>query len=458
MPFSDLRQFLDYLEERGELLFIQEEVDPKYEIAAYIRRTSDIGGPALLFQKVKGFDMPVVGGVFAHRRRVMMALESTEEQMIDKFVWAMTNPILTKLVEEGVCQEVVLTGAEVDLTRLPIPTFSSGDIAPYITLGMVISKDPDTGAKNAAIRRIQLKDRSHLGISGSRNNHLGMHQARAEARGESLEVAIAIGCDPVIPLINQWKAPYGVDELALAGALRGQLVEVVKCRTVHLEVPAGTEIVIEGRIPPNVREMEGPFGEVTGYQTDAYPKQVIEVTAITHRHNPIYQTVLTGVPTTEHHVLKQIAMDASYYAELKSRFPGVKAVHFPGAGAGSLIAVISMKQHAKYEARNVIAHMMGTKQNKIIIVVDDDIDCHNIEQVMWAVATRCRPDEDVIIYPRLIGAPLDPSAKETGKTCGMGIDATRPFGESFPQVAAIPGVEKVPDLLALLERQGARKK
>lgn len=458
MPFSDLRQFLDHLEQSKELLYIQEEVDPRYELAAYIRKTSDTGGPALFFHKVKGFDIPVVGGVFAHRRRVMLALQSTEEQMIDRFMRATNNLVPAILVKEGPCQEVVLTGKDADLTRLPIPTFSPGDSAPYITIGMVVSKDPDTGGRNAAIRRLEFKNPSRLGVLAGTGCHLGIHQARAEAQGKALDVAIAIGCEPVIPIINQWKAPYGVDELSLAGALRGKPVEVVRCRTVNLEVPATTEIVIEGRIPPGVREMEGPFGEVTGYQTDAYPKPVIEVTAITHRHNPIYQTVLTGIPTTEHHVLKQLAFDASYYADLKNRFPGVKAVHFPSSGAGSLIAVVSMKQYAKYEARNVIAHMMGTKQNKIVIVVDDDIDCHNIEHVMWAVATRCRPDDDVILYPRLIGAPLDPSAKEMGKTSGLGIDATRPFGESFPQVAAIPGVEKVPDLLALLERQVARKK
>ncbi len=455
MPFSDLRQFLNYLDERGELLYIRDEVDPKQEIAAYIRKTSDTGGPALFFEKVKGFDMPVVGGMFAHRRRVLMALESSQNKVLEKFVQAMANPLPTQTVDRGVCQEVVFTRQEVDLTRLPIPTFSLDDGGPYITLGMVIANDPDTGATNAAIRRLLLKDRNRLGVQA--HGQLGIQQAKAETRGEALEVAIAIGCDPVIPLVNQCKAPYGVDELTLAGALRGQAVEVVRCHTVNLEVPATSEIVIEGHILPHLREIEGPFGEVTGYQTPATPKQVIEVTAITHRRDAIYQTVLTGVPTTEHHILKQFAIDASYYADLKGRFPGVVAVHFPGAGAGGLIAVIAMKQHAKYEARNVIAHMLGTVQNKLIIVVDEDIDPFNIEHVMWAVATRCRPEQDVIIYPRLLGGNLDPSAQEIGTTCGLAFDATRPFGEPFPAVTTIVGVEHVPDLLQMLERQRSAK-
>lgn len=455
MPFSDLRQFLNYLDERGDLLYIRDEVDPKQEIAAYIRKSSDTAGPALFFEKVRGFDMSAVGGIFAHRRRVLMALETNQNQAPQKFVRAMANPLPTKAVERGACQEVVFSGAEVDLTRLPIPTFAVGDGGPYITLGIVIAKDPDSGAPNAAIRRVQLKGKNRLGIQA--HGQLAIQQAKAEERHEALEVAIVIGCDPVIPLVNQWKAPYGVDELALAGALRGQAVEVVSCRTVNLEVPATSEIVIEGRIPPHVREIEGPFGEVTGYQTPAAPKQVIEVTAITHRREPIYQTVLTGVPTTEHHILKQFAIDASYYADLKGRFPGVRAVHFPGAGAGGLIAVIAIKQHAKYEARNVIAHMMGTVQNKLVIVVDEDIDPFNIEHVMWAVATRCRPERDVIIFPHLLGGNLDPAAEEIGTTCGMGIDATRPFGEPFPAVTTILGVERVPDLLAMLERQRAAR-
>ena len=453
MPFRDLRQYLTYLDERGDLLYIRDEVDPKQEIAAYIRKTSDTGGPALFFEKVKGFDMPVVGGIFGHRRRVLMALESTQNEVQEKFVEALAKPLATKVVSRGVCQDVVLTGAQVDLTRLPIPTFAVGDGGPYITLGMVIANDPDTGVTNAAIRRLQLKGRNRLGIQA--HGQLAIQQAKAEARDQALEVAIAIGCAPVIPLINQCKTPYGVDELAVAGALCGEALEVVRCCTVNLAVPATSEVIIEGQIPPRVREMEGPFGEVTGYQTPATPKQVIEVTAITHRQRPIFQTVLTGVPTTEHHVLKQFAIDAAYYAELKSRFPGVVAVHFPGAGAGGLITVVAMKQHAKYEARNVIAHMLGTVQNKLIIVVDEDIDLFNIEHVMWAVATRCRPEQDVIIYPRLLGGNLDPSAQEIGTTCGLGFDATRPFGEPFPAVTTIAGVERVPDLLAMLERQQA---
>jgi UbiD family decarboxylase len=247
----------------------------------------------------------------------------------------------------------------------------------------------------------------------------------------------------VIPLATQWQAPYGTDEMDLAGALRSEPVEVVKAETVDLEVPATAEIVIEGTVLPNVREEEGPFGEVTGYVTPAHPRPVIEVSAITHRTNPIYQAALTGMPTTENHVLKQIPMEATYYWELKRQHPGVTAVHFPAAGGVGFIVVVAMKQIREFEARNVIATMFGSRRNKIIIVVDDDVDLYDMEKVMWAVATRCRPEDDVIVFPRLVGSQLDPSAKRIGWGSGLGIDATRPVGEPFPQVVEIPGVENV---------------
>jgi len=450
MVFTDLRQFLNVIDEQGDLVHIHKEVDPKYEIAAYIRQTSDTNGPALFFENVKGFGIPVVGGLFANRRRALMAMGSNHDAVTEKFLNGIKHPVSTKLLETGPCQEVVKTGKEVDLTELPIPTFSDKDSGPFITLGVVISKDPETGEKNAAIYRLELKGKDRLGIMAQQ---LSIQLSRAGSKNQPLEVAIAIGCATVITFATQWKAPYGVDELTVAGGISGHSVEVVKCHTVDLEVPATAEIIIEGRIPPHVTEMEGPFGEVTGYVTEASPKPIIEVTAITHRCHPIYQAALTGLPTTENHILKQIPLEATFHAELKSKFPGIKGVHFPAAGAVALMVIVSMLQYKKYEARNVIAHMFGTLRNKFIIVVDDDIDIYNMEHVMWAVTTRGQPDQDVILFPHLAGHGLDPSSVERGVNCGMGIDATRPFGQPFPEVFTIPGVEKVPDLHKLLNSQ-----
>jgi 2,5-furandicarboxylate decarboxylase 1 len=440
MPFKDLREFLSLLEQKGDLLRTRKSVDVKFEISSYIRKTSDERGPALFFENVKNFNMPVAGGVFATRERAFLALETTPQDYVNKFQNALERLLPPKLVSSGPCKEVIHTGSKVDLTQLPIPIFSEGDPAPFITLGLSISRDPKSGGKNTSIYRLQLKGRNRLGIMAQ---HLVRQLIEAESLGKGLPIAIAIGTDPVIPLATQWMAPYGTDELALAGALRGEPVEVVKAETVDLEVPATAEIVIEGTVLPNVREVEGPFGEVSGYYTPSNAKPIIEVSAITHRKNPIYQAALTGMPTTENHVLKQLPLEATFYWMLKKEFPGVKAVHFPAAGTVGMICVIAMKQAYECEARNVIATMMGTRRNKITIVVDEDVDLYDMEKVLWAIATRTQADEDVVIFPRVVATAMDPSVRKFRVGSALGIDATKPFGQPFPEMVVVPGADRV---------------
>src|SRR5882724_2397558 len=440
MPFKDLREFISLLEAKGDLLRTQRPVDVKFEIASYIRKTSDERGPALFFENVKNFNMPVVGGIFATRERAFLALETSPQDYVNKFQNALERLVPPRLVSSAPCKEVIHTGSSVDLTQLPIPIFSEKDPGPFITLGLSISRDPKSGGKNTSIYRLQLKGRNRLGIMAQ---HLVRQLVEAESLGKGLPIAIAIGTDPVLPLATQWMAPYGTDELALAGALRGEAVEVIKAETVDLEVPATAEIVIEGTVLPNVREVEGPFGEVSGYYTPSNAKPIIEVSAITHRKNPIYQAALTGMPTTENHVLKQLPLEATFYWMLKKEFPGVKAVHFPAAGTVGMICVIAMKQAYECEARNVIATMMGTRRNKITIVVDDDVDLYDMEKVLWAIATRTQADEDIIIFPRLVATAMDPSVRQFRIGSSLGIDATKPFGQPFPEMVTVPGADKV---------------
>ena len=439
MPFNDLREFIAYLESEGELIRTQKSVDVKYEISAYIRKTSDVQGPALLFDNVKGFEMPVLGGIFSTRKRAFLALETSNEDYVNKFQHALDHLVAPKLVSHAPCKEVVYKGKDVDLNKLPVPIFSEKDPAPFITLGLCISRDPK-GGKNTSIYRLQLKGRNRLGIMAQ---HLVRQLMDAESIGKGLPIAIAIGTDPVLPLATQWMAPYGTDELALAGSLRGAPVEVVKAETVDLEVPATAEIVIEGMVLPNVREEEGPFGEVSGYYTPSNPKPVIEVSAITHRKNPIYQAALTGMPTTENHILKQLPLEATYYWQFKKEFPGVTAVHFPAAGTVGMTCVIAMKQAYECEARNLIAAMIGTRRNKITVVVDDDVDITDMEKVWWAIATRTQADEDVIVFPRVVATAMDPSVRKLRVGSSLGIDATVPFGERFPEIVKVPGADKV---------------
>ncbi|MBI4525818.1 MAG: UbiD family decarboxylase [Deltaproteobacteria bacterium] len=440
MPFLDLRHFLEYLDTRGELLRINKPVDVKYEIAAYIRKTCDTGGPALLFEKVKGFDCPVVGGVFATRKRVLDCLGMSEADYALKFHDALNSLVSPRLVNSAPCKEVIYKGDEVDLRKLPVPIFSEKDSGPFITLGIVRSQDVTTGRKNTAIYRMEIKGKNRLGIL---SQDLFLQLQRAEAKNEALPVVITIGTGPVIPIASQWKAPFGIDELELAGALQGKPVETVRAESVDLDFPASAEIVIEGSVLPHQREVEGPFGEVSGYYTPASPKPVIEVVAITHRKTPLFQVALTGKPPTENHFIKQIPLEATFYWELRNRFPGVKAVHFPTSGAVGYLAIIAMQKNHEYEARNLIATMFGSLRNKFIIVVDEDVNIRDIDEVLWAVSTRCRPAEDVILFPRLSGSALDPSAQEPGASTGLGIDATRPRKEAFPDVVRIPGEDQV---------------
>jgi 4-hydroxy-3-polyprenylbenzoate decarboxylase/2,5-furandicarboxylate decarboxylase 1 len=440
MPFKDLREFLMLLDDKGQLLRTRKPVDLKFEISSYIRKTSDEQGPALLFHNVRNSKIPVLGGAFATRERAFLALETTARDYVNKFHNALDHLIAPKLVSDAPCKEVIHTGNDVDLTRLPIPTFSEKDPAPFITLGLCISRDPKTGGKNTSIYRLQVKGRNRLGIMAQ---HLVRQLLEAEELGKGLPVAIAIGTDPVLPLATQWMAPYGTDELALAGALRGAPVEVVKAETVDLEVPATAEIVIEGTVLPNVREEEGPFGEVSGYYTPSNPKPIIEISAITHRRDAIYQAALTGMPTTENHVLKQLPLEASFYWQLKKEFPGVTAVHFPAAGTVGMTCVIAIKQAYECEARNVIAAMIGTRRNKITIVVDDDVDIFDMEKVWWAIATRTQADEDIIVFPRVVATAMDPSVRKLRVGSSLGIDATKPFGQRFPEIVKVPGAETV---------------
>ncbi|MFQ5914059.1 MAG: UbiD family decarboxylase [Nitrospinota bacterium] len=450
MPFDDPRGFLTRLEEEGDLVRIPEPVDVRFEISAYIRKTSDQQGPAIVFEQVRGYDMPVVGGLFAARRRVLRALGYKPEEVFERFYDAAGCPVPSILVEQGPCQEVVFEGDEVDLTRLPIPTYCLQDGGAFITHGVQITRDTETGKSNAGIYRMQLKGRNRLGIFSNVYQHCGLQFAKAEKRGEPLEIAVALGVDPVIMLATQVKAPYGVDELAIAGGLRGEPVRVVRCRTVDLEVPATSEIVIEGRLLPNYREEEGPFGEFSGYYGPEGDKPVMEVSAISHRVSPIFHAGLTGAPMTENHFLKQLPNEVTVYRELTNKFPEVKAVHFPASGCSEYTCYVSMTPRYKGQARNVILAALGSaKRPKLVVVVDEDIDIYDDVKVLWAISTRFQADRDIFIMPSVGSAPLDPSTPEPNVSAVMGIDATRPFGEPFAETPVVPGVEKVPDLSAL---------
>lgn len=443
MRYDNLREFLALLEAEGDLRRVTRPVSTLFEISAGIRRMSDDKGPALLFENVTGHDMPVIGALFATRGRALKTLGvDNHADGNAKFLEGLNNPIDPVVVGGGACQEVVFTGDDVNLDALPLPVYSELDGGAYVTVGLAISRDPVTRERNASVYRWMKIDRNHLSVMSHVFQGLGTQMARAEELGQPLDVAIANGVHPVLLYASQAKVPHGVDELGIGGGILGKPVEMVRCKTVDLEVPADSEVVIEGRILPGERVMEGPFGEFSGFYGPAELNPVFEVTAITMRRDAMWLAGLTGVPTTDNHILKVFAYESNLYENLRRTFPEVTAVCFPDSGGVQYSAVVALKQRYKGQARHLILTALGDASRlKWVVVVDDDIDVFDPEAVNWAMATRGQPAEDIIIVPRVAGGPLDPSAPEKEVVSVWGFDATRSMDKEFPEVCKVPGAD-----------------
>jgi UbiD family decarboxylase len=444
--FEDLRGFLAHLEDLGQLKRVDDEVSTKYEIAAGMRKTSDIEGPALLFQNVKDYPgWSVLGGLFATRKLVALGLGVPQEKLLDRYMTLEDARIPPEIVATGPVKEIKWTGDKVDLTKLPIVTHASKDCGPYVTIGVQVGKDLETGVRNVSVHRMLVLGKDRLSLWAPADHHLGRMILMAEEKKKGLEVATAVGVDPAIVVASQAKVPYGIDEFHVAGGLRGAPVKLTQCETIDVEVPAFAEVVIEGVTIPGERVADGPYGEYPGCYSEAKQAPVLKVTAITMRKNPIWQTALTGMPVTENHTLIEYGNGAVVYREIKKIVPEVKAVNLTPGGTFRHHVVVSIKKRAENEGRNVILALLsmgiGLKQ---VIVVDDDIDPFDPMQVDWAMATRFQADKDVIIIPRIACSTLDPSCPEPRVTAGLGIDATAPMKDRWRfEKVEIPGVDKV---------------
>lgn len=455
MSLKDLRGFMNFLERENELIKIKKEVNTKFEIAAFIRKSSDIQGPALLFENVKGYRMPVAGGIYATRKRIAMALGSNGKNVLKEYMKMEQNPINPKLVKDGPVKEVIITGKGIDLRKLPIVWHSEKDVGPYIAAGVQIGKDPDTGVRNASMYRMLLLNRNTLTLGAPIGRHLMRFISKAEDNGKPLEIATAIGTDPYVVIGSQARVPMGVDELSIAGGLQGKPIEIVKCETIDVEVPATAEIVIEGETIPKMRKPDGPFGEYQGTYSGAVDHPVVKVKAITMRKNAIYQTCLTGMPLTENHTLIELPAAALAYKEVQKICPEIKDVNITPGGTSRHHAIVSIKKRHDAEGRNALLSLLATPIGiKLAIVVDDDINIFNPLDVEWAVNTRVQPDKDVIIIPNMWSAgALDPSAPKPQTTSKMGIDATIPMDEPREKYekVRVPGTDEI-DLKRYLTR------
>jgi 2,5-furandicarboxylate decarboxylase 1 len=367
-----------------------------------------------------------------------MAFGVEEKDLIKEYLQRKENPIPPKVIPEGPVKEIVVED-NIDIPgSFPVVTYSEKDSNPYITSGVVIVKDPNSGKQTMGLHRLQVLGKNRLTIL-LLSPPIPQYYQQMEAKNQPLEVAIAIGLDPVFMFSTVAWMPVGT-KFDLVGSLYGEPVEMVKCEKVDLEVPAQAEIVLEGKILPHLREKDGPFGETSGYYVP-YESPVIEIEAITHRKDPYFQALH---PWSNEAFILLVSWEAEILRELQSRFPIVRQLNLMPDTVGSH-AIISISNRDKGETRQImLSTLLNNVYIKRVIVVDDDIDVYNLREVEWAVATRFQPDTDLVIIPDLKGSALDPSTKPNYLTAKMGLDATKPLGqeEKFEKIDVPRNVRK----------------
>jgi 2,5-furandicarboxylate decarboxylase 1 len=447
MPFQDFREFLDALRNAGELLELERSVSPELEVAKAMRKSASVSGPALVF-KNNGTTFGLVGGVYNTRAKCLIALQTTEKDAFDRVLQGMSTRVTPVVVADGPVHENILTGNSIDTSKLPICKYSPDDGGRYITAGIVVSKDPETGIPDIGHYRFEVVDKQTLTFLALPNHRFGRNLAKARRMGQTIfHAALVIGVDPVMAYTCPIQVPDGTNDFEVVGGMRGAALELVHCKTIDVDVPARAELVFELEVDFTQQAFEGPLGEFTGYYTPGSRKPIARIKAITHRNDAYFQALLTGVPPTENHILKQLPYEASYFAMLKAQHPTLTNVAIPASGGVGFYIVLSMKQRDAGEARHAILSTIASSQRpKMVVVVDPDIDVRNPDQVEWAIAFRSQPSRDVIIVNDLPGATLDPSVDASvplNRRVGsaMGIDATFPFGADEQKAPDVPAGE-----------------
>ncbi len=460
MNFKDLRDFISFLERKGDLRRITTPVSPELEITEICDRTVKQGGPALLFENVEGYDIPVLINMYGTEQRMAWALGVDRlEDLVHRVQGVLglmqggaPKGIMDKLralgqlrelasfqsktVRSGPCQEVVHTGDDVDLFKYPILKCWPMDGGRYITLPLVITKDPATGVRNFGMYRIQVFDKKTCGMHWQTHKVGARHYrvSREEGR-ERVEVAVALGGDPATIWTGSAPLPPDMDEMMIAGFIRQEGVELVKAKTVDLEVPAHAEMIIEGYVTPGDEALEGPFGDHTGYYSlaDTYP--VFHVTAVTHRRDPIYPTIIVGRPPMEDYFMGKVT-ERVFLPVMQTVLPEIVDINMPAEGVFHNLVLVSIKKEYPGHAQKVMYGLWGLglmSLAKAIIVVDHYVDVHNLSEVTWRVTNNIDAARDIIT----VQGPVDdldhasPTPKFGSK---VGIDATaKGPGEGNPR-------------------------
>ncbi|WP_109082788.1 4-hydroxy-3-polyprenylbenzoate decarboxylase [Aggregatibacter kilianii] len=479
MKYKDLRDFLALLESKGELKRISQEIDPYLEMTEISDRTLRAGGPALLFENPKGFDIPVLCNLFGTPKRVALGMGQKEVsalrevgkllaflkepeppkgfkelwQTLPQYKQVLNMP--TKVLSKADCQQIVLSGDEVDLYQLPIMQCWKDDVAPLITWGLTITKGPNKKRQNLGIYRQQLIGKNKLIMRwlSHRGGALDFQEWQQAHPNEPFPVSVALGADPATILAAVTPVPDSLSEYAFAGLLRGTKTEVVKSISNELEVPAGAEIVLEGYIDPKETALEGPYGDHTGYYNEQEYFPVFTVTHITMRHKPIYHSTYTGRPPDEPAVLGE-ALNEVFIPILQKQFPEIVDFYLPPEGCSYRLAVVSMKKqyagHAKRVMMGVWSFLRQFMYTKFVIVCDDDINIRDWKDVIWAMTTRCDPARDTTMIEHTPIDYLDFASPIAGLGSKMGIDATNKWTGETTREWGTP-IKKDPEIVKRID-------
>ena len=446
MPIEDIGQFIKELENAGELKRVKTQVDVNLEIAEILKRIMYANGPAVLFEDVKGYDMPVLGNAFGSIKRLEIGLQTSDFTEIGQRIVDMTKmeipsgflnkikklpelskmgEIFPKLENSGPVTEVINDSPSFD--KIPILKTWPKDAGKFITFGLVATKHPETGVRNLGVYRMQILDATHALMHWQKHERGAHHHDIAKEKGKKIEVAIIIGGDPATVFSAVAPVPEGLDKYLFAGISRKKGIKIVKCKTIDLEVPANAEMVLEGYVDPTDIRDEGPFGDHTGYYTPKEPYPTFTLTGIMQRKKPIYLTTIVGKPILEDSFIGKV-IERSFLPLIRMFQPEVVDFAMPAAGWFQGIAIISIKKMYPGQAKKVMMGLWGLGQlalTKIFVVVDADVNVHDMNDVIWAVTTRADAARDTIIIDNTPTDTLDPASSRVNLGSKLGIDATQ---------------------------------
>ncbi len=433
-----LRSVLGSLKDRYNMLECEVPVDPKFEMGAILEKLGN--DQPVLFKKVKGHPMPVIGGMFGNREMFYDMIGTTRGGRFAKIIGAMASPKAPRLVPSGPVQENIING-RIDLGKLlPLPTFHELDSSSFITAGVLAVRDPDNGKTYTSIRRFQYNGGNSLSALVTSQPLSGQIQRLREQK-KPLEAAIILGYDHIFCLASQISSGlYGIDKYAFDSALRGESLELVRCKTVDIQVPAQAEIVLEGVIHPEEMRPEGPFGELMGYYGAVADHPVMRVQCMTHRNDPIFQI---SAPCREEHLSNGLIRDVELYTHVNRLVEAVDANITIGGGC-RFHGIVSIRKKSDGDGKTaILGALSSSKDLKHVVIVDEDVDVFDPMDVESALATRVQASKDLVIIPGGLGTGLDPSHLISNTSDKVGIDATKPLGsmnDKFEKVR-IPGYE-----------------